>query len=94
MSAEFSISFLLDCAVTLQDNGPAYVGSMLYVMLPHLCEKHGYKLLYYVHNESGDGKTWLDAAFGVVTQMLRRKMIMHDILYLCRLCLLLEFMFV
>lgn len=58
--------------VSLQsDNGPSYVGATLAFMLPYVCEAVGVRITQFVRNEAGDGKTFLDAAFGVMSEKCR-----------------------
>jgi hypothetical protein len=52
------------------DNGASYASPFLLFMVQLICRKHAIKPTEYVHNESGDGKTMLDAHFGVMTRLI------------------------
>ena len=68
------IDVLRGCTkVTLQTDNAAYYGGNLPARSLHaVAQQQGFFLKQFIHNESGDGKTILDAHFGSVTCYLNR----------------------
>eukprot|EP00122_Pirum_gemmata_P002898 Pgem_evm1s2616 len=54
----------------LCDNAPYYAGKAIFRIMYYICKKRGFNLKRYFHNESCDGKTFLDDHFGVIIQLL------------------------
>lgn len=53
------------------DNASCYASSLVMLFAPYICKQYGLRAVELVHNESGDGKTTLDGAFGVVSNNIK-----------------------
>lgn len=72
------MSVLLLLSHVLQDNGPSYIGVQLPLLLPYICRVYEVRMVQFTRNEAGDGKTCLDAAFGVMSDKLRGSVTWHN----------------